>query len=296
MQMNVSTRQLRAFLALAAHRNFTHAAGLCALSQPAFSALIATLEQAVGTRLFERTTRRVDLTPQGALFEQVAQRALTDFDDAMLGVRDMVERRKGRVSIALLPSLAAGWLPAVFAEFHQAYPGIELEVADVLSDRCLERVRSGSADFALAAVRSDTPELRTEVFCSDRFHLVCRRDHPLATVNPLRLKDLASHPFVQLARITSVRQQLEAAAHPLQMNSVLEVEQLATVMGMVRSGIGISVVPALTLFHFQHADIVIRRLPAAGLTRQIFLIRRRDRPLSPAATALHQLVMARRPR
>ena len=79
------------------------------------------------------------------------------------------------------------------------------------------------------------------------------------------------------------------------MNTLMEVEQLATVMGMVRSGLGISVVPALTLFHFSQPGLVTRPLQAAGLTRRIFLIRRRDRSLSSAAQALYELVMRRRP-
>jgi LysR family carnitine catabolism transcriptional activator len=295
MQLNTSTRQLRAFVALAELRSFTRAATRSHLSQPAFSALIRSLEESVGARLFDRDTRNVELTVEGRLFEESAQRLLRDFDAALLGVRDHAARRRGRVAMALLPSLAAGWLPPVLAGFRAAMPGIELDVADVLSEPCLARVRGGTADFALAATRADTAELRTEVFCSDRFHLVCRRDHPLASKAELRLKDLAAEPFVQMARGSSVRQYLDAAVHPLQMNGVLEVEQLATVMGMVRHGLGISVVPELTLFHFKDEQIVTRPLLGAGLTRQIFLIRRRDKHLSSAAQALYEWVMARRP-
>jgi LysR family carnitine catabolism transcriptional activator len=295
MQINTSTRQLRAFIALAELRSFTRAAARSHLSQPAFSALIRSLEESLGARLFDRDTRNVELTVEGRLFEESAQRLLRDFDAALAGVRDHAARRRGRVGLALLPSLAAGWLPPVLAGFRAALPGIELDVAAVLSEECLDRVRGGSADFALAATRADSAELRTEVFCSDRFHLVCRRDHPLAARTGLRLKDLAAEPFVQMARGSSVRQYLDAAVHPLQMNGVLEVEQLATVMGMVRHGLGISVVPELTLFHFKDAQIATRPLSGPGLTRQIFLIRRRDKHLSSAAQALYEWVMARRP-
>jgi LysR family carnitine catabolism transcriptional activator len=83
--------------------------------------------------------------------------------------------------------------------------------------------------------------------------------------------------------------------HPLQMNTLMEVDQLATVMGMVRAGLGISVVPSLTLFHFQHPEIVTRPLSWPGLTRKIYLVRRRDRGLSLAAQSLHDLVVQRKP-
>jgi len=92
-----------------------------------------------------------------------------------------------------------------------------------------------------------------------------------------------------------VRQYLEAALHPQAMHTLMEVEQLATVMGMVRAGLGISVVPALTLFHFEQPGLVTRPLSLPGLTRQIYLVRRRDESLSVAAQALYALVIAQRP-
>ncbi|MEO7336632.1 MAG: LysR substrate-binding domain-containing protein [Caldimonas sp.] len=292
---NLSTRQLRAFIALAEQRSFTRAAALVFLSQPAFSALIRSLEAALAQRLFDRSTRHVDLTTEGRAFEVSARRVLAEFDGALAGARDFAARRRGRVSLALLPSLAAGWLPAVLAEFRAACPDIELDVADVLSEACIDHVRSGSADFAIAATRAETPELRAELFCSDGFHLVCPAGHALATAASLRPRDLAAFPFIHLSRTSSVRQYLDAAVHPLRMNALMEVDQLATVMGMVRGGLGISVAPSLTLFHFAHPEIVTRPLPWSGLTRRIYLVRRRDRGLSLAAQSLHDLIVRRKP-
>lgn len=297
--MHLSSRHIDAFLALAQQRSFTRAAAACHLSQPAFSALVRSLEEGLGLRLFDRTTRHVDLTPEGEQFLESALRLRAEIDSALGAVRDAAELRRGRVSIALLPSLAAGWLPGLLAGFRADHPQIELDIADVLSEPCIDRVASGRADFALAAIRADTPSLQAEPFCSDGFHLVCRADHPLARRRPrggLQVQDLAPWPFVHLARTSSVRQYLEAALHPHVLNTLMEVEQLATVMGMVRAGLGISVVPTLTLFHFAHADLVTRPLPLPALTRQIFLVRRRDRGLSVAASELYRRVMENRPR
>lgn len=301
MQMNISSRQVDAFLALAAQRSFTRAAAQCHLSQPAFSALIRALEDGLGLRLFDRSTRHVDLTAEGENFLAAARRIRAEMDNALATMRDAASLRRGRVSVALLPSLAAGWLPGVLAGYRAAHPGVELDIADMLSEPCIERVATGKADFALAAIRADTPELQAEPFCSDGFHLVCRADHPLAKraqgrkALPLQARDLAQWPYVHLARTSSVRQYLEAAFHPQAMNTLMEVEQLATVMGMVRAGLGISVVPTLTLFHFHQPDLVTRPLVLPGLMRQIYLVRRRDRSLSVAAQALYAQVMAQRP-
>ncbi len=289
---NVSTRQLQAFIALAEQRSFTRAAALCHLSQPAFSALIGQLETTVGIRLFDRSTRHVDLTSEGREFETSARRVLVEFDAALSGISDQLARRRGRVSIALLPSLAAGWLPRILQRYRADHPGVEIEVADVLSEPCVERVRNGQADFALAAVRADTPELRAEPFCSDSFHLVCPVGHPLAAQAEVKPRDVAAWPFVHMARTSSVRQYLDAALHPLQMQTLMEVDQLATAMGMVRAGLGVSVMPALALFHFAQPDLVTRPLHWPSLTRRIYLVRRRDRSLSLAAQSLYDLVVA----
>lgn len=294
--MNLSSRDLRAVIALIEERNFTRAAERLHLSQPAFSALIQGVEQSLGARLFERSTRSVALTPEGALFETSARRVLADFDGMVDDFRAHAERRRGRVAVAALPSLAAGWLPGVFADFRARWPGVELALRDALSQQCLAALRAGEVDLALATAGDTDADLAVDDLCADDFHLVCRADHPLARVRTLRLADLAPHPFVHLSRHSSVRQHLEAACHPLAMNTVLEVEHLATVTGMVAAGVGISVVPALTLFHFERPGLVVRRLPLPGLRRRIVIVRRKTAPLSAAAQAMHALLLERRPK
>ncbi len=290
---NLSTRQLRAFLALAEQRSFTRAAAACHLSQPAFSALIRTLETELDTRLFDRDTRSVQLTPEGRLFEPSARQLVGDVGAALSELGAHVQGRKGRVHVAALPSLAAGWLPAIFAEFRKNSPGIALNLSDLLSDPCIELVRSGKADFALASTGAGHAGLTFELLCTDRFYLVCRKDHPLASEKTLTLKKLVPYPFIHMSRNSSVRQALDAALHPLQTQTLLEVDQLATVTGMVEAGLGISVVPALTLFHFERKSLVTRPLAVPSLTRKIYVVRRQQGSLSVAAQALHDLIVLR---
>lgn len=296
MQMNLSARDLRALLALIEEGNFTRAAQRVHLSQPAFSALIHALEDSLGARLFDRTTRRVTLTPEGRLLEESARRLLADIESMVANFRDHAQHRKGRVSIAALPSLAAGWLPQVLADFHARYPGVEIALMDTLSEQCKSLVRSGQAELALATAAPGDEDLASEFLCADEFHLVCRADHPLAGRRNVGLRDLAAHPFVHLARSSSVRQHLEAAFHPVQMKTVAEVEHLATVTGLVAAGLGISVVPALTLFQFERPGIVLQPLQLAGLTRELVILRRRQQSLSANAQALHDLMVRSKPK
>ncbi|MDQ2138227.1 LysR family transcriptional regulator [Alcaligenaceae bacterium B3P038] len=294
-EINLSTRDLRAFLALVDQRSFTRAAQQCNLSQSAFSTQIRAIEDSLGDRLFDRDTRNVSLTPQGQVLEQSIRRMVTEFDEMVDDFRGRAAREKGRVAVAALPSVASGWLPGIVAEFRRRYPGIELRLADVLSAPCLELLRAGRVDFALASSNVQAKDLQAELLCEDRFHLVCRRDDPLATQARVGLRDLAAAPFIHLARSHSVRQQLELAFHPMPLNTVLEVEQLATLTGMIAAGIGITVVPALTLFEFQRPDLISRPIRVRGLVRRLYLVQRRGTVLSPAARSLYDLMLERRP-
>lgn len=295
MQMNLSTRTIQAFLALVELKNFTRAASHCHLSQPAFSALIKSLEDSVCLKLFDRSTRHVQLTPEGERFLHSALRIQAELQACEKAMRDTALLAQGRVAVALLPSLAAGWLPDVLQQFLGQHPGVEVAVLDVLSEPCIAAVGNGEADFALAAIRADTPDLQAELFCSDDFHLVCREDHPLAAQERLGVADLLPWPFVHLARHSSVRQYLDAAFFPQSMHTLVEVEQLATVMGLVHAGLGISVVPALSLFHFDKPGLITRPLSLPGMDRQIYLVRRRERSLSLAAQALYRLMLDKGP-
>ncbi len=292
--MNLSSRQLRAFVALADEKHFTRAAQRCHLTQPAFSALIRSLEDSAGLRLFDRSTRHVELTAEGRVLDASARRLLADMDLAMGDLRDLADRRRGRVTLAALPSLAAGWLPTLLARFKQAHPGIVLDLRDALLDPCLDMVQNGVVDFAVASRRPDMTDLDSEFLHADRYFLVCRADHPLAQQPRVRLRDVLRHPLIQLARGSSVRKHLDEALGAEAPLPVFEVEHLATVTGLVRAGLGVSVVPAMTLFHFRSDDLRVVPLAGRALTRPLYLVRRKGRSLSVAAQALADLLIAHR--
>jgi DNA-binding transcriptional LysR family regulator len=292
--MNLSFRDLEACLAVAELRNFRRAAERCHLSQSAFSTRVAAIEQALGARLFDRTTRAVELTKEGALFIESARRLVGDFTELVEDFQQHTSRRKGRVAIAALPSIASAWLPAVFADFQASHPGITLTLHDVVSDACIVRLREGSVDFAVASRPPEGEEMEARLLSEDNFYLVCRRDHPLSSKAGLKARDLAEHPFIALSRDSSVRQNLEKAFHPVKLRNVMQLEHLATVAGMVQAGLGITVVPELTLFQFTRPGLVVRPLKIPRLSRSIYVVRRRGKTLSVAATALYDHMMAER--
>jgi len=293
--MNLSSRQLRAFVALAQEKHFTRAAERCHQTQPAFSALIRSLEDTAGVRLFDRTTRRVELTPEGRMFNESALRLLNDLDAVMSDIQDHVAKRKGRVAVSALPSLAAGWLPGIYAQFHALHPGVQLHLHDALLEPCLDMVRRGSVDMAVAAKGSDMSGLLAEPLCEDYFYLVCRDDHPLAQRSTVHLRELKGSAMIQLGKGSSIRQSLARNAVFCGLDSFLEVDHLATVTGLVSAGLGVSLVPSMTLFQFRHEQIkVIPLAPRSRIKRSLFLIRRSEKSLSSAARAFYDVLLDQR--
>ncbi|HEY9320529.1 MAG TPA: LysR substrate-binding domain-containing protein, partial [Achromobacter sp.] len=184
--------------------------------------------------------------------------------------------------------------PGLLARFSQEHPGIVLDLRDGLLDPCLDMVQSGQVDFAVASRRADMTDLDSEFLHADRYFLVCRADHQLAAQSHVRLRDVVRHPVIQLARGSSVRKHLDEALGADAPPPVFEVEHLATVTGLVRAGLGVSVVPAMTLFHFRSDDLRVVPLAGRALTRPLYLVQRKGRTLSVAAQALYALLIAHR--
>lgn len=295
--MNLSSTLLNAFVTLAHTRQFTLAARRCHLSQSAFSHAIARLEAEVGTRLFDRSTRAVMLTPEGALFLPVAQRVLDELQAAVGDLRDRADRRRGKVAIAALPSLAANWIPEAVAGFRTRYPGIDVEVFDVVFERTLSLVREGTADFAINAFPGLEAEFDTRHIFDDSFFLVCQPRHPLSKRRSIALADLAGQTYIHTTRTGSVWRLLYPYLRQVPLrDSGIEVAYLSTLAGMIASGIGVSVATGISLFNFTARGLVAIPISDEGLRYSVGIIRRRGRSLSVAAQTLADLLSAEVPR
>jgi DNA-binding transcriptional LysR family regulator len=290
--INLSSRDLDAFLALAQAQHFTRAAERCHLSQSAFSQKIARIENAAGVALFERSTRHVTLTPEGEFFAEEVRRIQQDLQLAMAHLRDFATRSVGKVAVAALPSVAAVWMPQVIARYRAANPMIRVQLFDTLAQGSVDLLRAGTVDLAVTA-GGDLREFALTELKRERFYLVCPDTHPLAEKRAVSLSQLAGEEIVHLAPSSSVRRCLDAAQHdPLGKPGGLEAEHLATVAGLVARGLGVSVVPELTLFHFRREGLSTIPVRNANLVRPIFLARRKGKALSIAAQAMADEILA----
>jgi len=293
VEANLSTKDLRAVIALSQTRNFGQAALQMHLSPSALSALVARIEAQVGARLFERTTRAVELTDAGQVFLVHAQDLLRDTHKALNAVHDAVHLRRGSVAIAALPSLAASVVPRVFARFAAQYPLVRLALLDALSGAAFDLVRDGKVDFALTAADPKQEDLLYEQLTTDEFLLICARGHALcAHFGPIALEGTLDLPHVSMPATASVRQYLDAdlLAKGRRFTPVFEVDHIATIGALVSAGLGVSALPQAAVALLKGEPLIHLPLAKPAIVRPLGAVSRRHAPMSSAARQMYSML------
>lgn len=287
--MNLDINDLIAFRAVAELGNFRKAAESIHLSQPAFSRRIEKLEEALGTRLLERTTRRVSLTVVGREFDKQLRQILDALDVTLLNIRGVAATRMGQVTVACVPSAVNYFLSEVVKVFHVRYPKTRVRIIDDSAGKVLMAVAQGDADFGLNFTGSQENDIEFTPIQEERFVAACRRDHPLAKLKSVRWADLADHDYISVSKESGNRLLLDQALAGLarQPQSLYETHHGTTAIGLVEAGLGVAAVPAMAMPKKGHPTLVSVPLTDPVVTRKIGLIRRRSSVLTPAAQQLY---------
>ena len=284
MHINLKHHQLSSFLAVAEEGSFSKAAQRLAVSQPALSRTIMMMEETIGARLFDRNTRNVSLTPVGEELRSMAKRVVQEIDSLSGELQRFVEGRRGRITVAALPSVAAILLPTAIARFAATAPEVDIHIRDGLSQRVLGAVEAGDADVGITVRSPSKGRLLHQPLCSDEFGLVCRADDPLAQCESVAWSVFGHRPFIAMASDSSVRVATDAALLQagLQVSPLYECSFLGTVGHLVAAGLGLSALPRLTCPLTGAGNLVWRRLEAPVVERKIGTVIRADRTSSPA--------------
>jgi DNA-binding transcriptional LysR family regulator len=287
-RINFDLQQLQAFVAVAERGSFRAAAEQIHLSAPALSRRIDKLETILGARLFNRTTRAVELTSMGRVFLERARAALDDLEFAILGISDIAASSSGRVTVACVPSAAIHFLPSVLGSFTEHYPLIRVRVIDEAADQVLASVVSGESDFGISFLGQQVPGLDIEPIHTDPFVLAMRREHPLAQRASLAWSELGEERLLTAARSSGNRQLLDDAMARAGVNPVyrFEVNHMATLLGMVEAGLGVAAVPRLALSE-SHPALVGVALHGPAVSRVLGLTTRQGASLRAPAKMFH---------
>ncbi|HUR89554.1 MAG TPA: LysR family transcriptional regulator [Ramlibacter sp.] len=286
-----SLPDLRAFVTVGEHRSFAAAAKALHLSQPALSRRISHLEELLGVRLFDRTTRSVQLTLLGERFLGEVRGVIEDMDRSVASLQDAANLETGDVTIGCVFSAVHHFLPSVIRTFRAQHPHVLVRIIEEGADEVLASVKQGEADFALNYIGMQDSEVDFAPLLKEPYVLACPARHPLARKRAVRWEELANYPMARVSHASRNRLFIDQALADLPPlpRPVCEVRHVSTLIDLVENGLGLAVVPRLTLPP-KPASVVGVKLERPSISRTIGLIRRSGRTLSPAATAFAKLL------
>ena len=295
-KMNVTLRQLRAFVEVAEAKHFTRAADKLELSQSTVSTLVRELEENLELRLFDRHTRMLSLTKAGAEILPLARKALADLDSVLGSSSELKALGRGRVSIAASSLQAALMLPRVIAEFGVAHPGVIVQLNDVPQPEVLEMVRSGAVDFGIGTESAVRHDLGARVLTTDTFVVMLPAGHALARKRELSWRDLEGYPLIGSPPGNPLREQVDAALarEGIELVRRYEVSLPLTIIGMVEGGMGIAVLTTTASRLALSLGLIVKPVVNPLVKRDISLLFHAERSLSPAAQNFSELLFKRR--
>lgn len=293
-RINYDLPDLQAFVAVAERSSFRQAANDLFISQPALSRRIDKLEEALGVKLFERTTRRVQLTNVGQLFLVNVRDALNGLEDAVLGVADLAAHRTGTVTLACVPSAVWHFLPDVLKRYTAQFPKIRVRVHDESAQDVLNLVLTGEADFGICFTGAENPEINFQPMYVESYVLAMRHDHRLAGRKKLRWKDTVDERYISVAKSSGNRSVLDAALAGVEKHPWIscEINHVAGILALVESGLGVAAVPGLSILPERQGAVIGVPLVNPAVKRTLGLISKHQHAMPPASRTLFDMLSA----
>lgn len=280
--MRINFKLLGTFLAVADNVSFRKASEQTHLSLPAVSMQIKQLEKQLGVALFQRTTRRVELTPEGEKLMISARKAMAELDGALMHIQQAADVQQGHLSFACVPTVAGTRLPALMIAFARQYPGISVRVRELTQPGLLEAVRKREVDFAIGPEPEKLGELDFQPLFVDSFVALLPAGHPAAAKASITLRELVKMPLLSLGtsqfhqHLLQVLQQ-EGLAPELN----YEFTHVSTLVAMAEVGLGCGIMPKVAVP--RHDGLKALKIVRPSMSRTIGIVTIRGHAPSPSA-------------
>lgn len=290
--MNVSLRQLQVFVHVYRAGNLTRAAAQLGLTQSAVSLQLQQLEEIFGLRLFDRTTRALYPTSVATQAVTAAEQILTAASGLTGHMRNLNDVNAGKVAFVASAGVSSTFLPPILATFRKAHPGIDIVLYDVPAHEMVDKLLTTEAELALGSVKSENPDVTSESILKGRLSAVGINEGAFAARKQIAWDELASFPTITMRPETLVRINIETALAKFGKTFVpsFEVSLFNTALSMSAAGLGLSILPDYIVDRKQFPTLVTKPLVRPALDREVFLIRRVGRSLSPAAARFVSLI------
>lgn len=272
-------RHLRYFLEITKDMNMTKAAARLHMSQPPLSRQIQQLEEELAVKLFLRSGKHLELTEGGRFFISKAQQIISSVDEAQAAMKRIKTSGHQWLNVGFVPSTIYGFLPELLRHYRKSNPQVEVSLSEYMSLDQLSALKSGKIDVGFGRLLFEDPTIQHEVVLNEPLMAVLPKAHPLGRKNALELKDLAAEPLIlyPLRPRPNYSDQVTALFYRdgLQPKISQEVQELQTALGLVASGIGISIVPD-SVRKMRAQDVIYRPLADKKLTSPVVMSYRRQ--------------------
>lgn len=267
-------QQLRYVLAISRTGSFSRAAEQCHVSQPSLSQQVQKLEDELGERLFDRLKKGARLTSAGELFVQRAARILAEVEVAEREVRDAGSLVRGRLNLGVLPTIAPYLLPQVLPAFSAAFPGLEIIVHEETTSRVLKMIGSGDVDLAITSAPISEQGCKTLELFREELLLALPSAHELLHKRSISVGDMESERLIVMKEGHCLGDQVLhfCQRSDIQPQISCRSAQIETVLSLVESGLGLSLIPQMATAASQRRALVFRSLARPRPERSIMAV------------------------
>jgi len=286
MMPDLKIQQLRYVITVVEEGSFHGAARRLHRTQPALSMAVRELEHRLGQNLFERGSK-TRLTPFGDYCIPRFRDLVGQHDRMVKDVANHAEGTQGHIHIATVPSVASRIMPALLAEFIGRYPDIKISLHDENAHYVCQMVAHGEVDLGVSSLWQSEEDLEYTHLFEDKIGVVCRQDHPFASLKTLDWRSLQGE---KLIRNGTSRLLMSTAAAELVENSAFYISNMISLIAMLEAGAGITTLPRLA-FPEHNANLRFIPLHDPEVVRRIGLVKAANRTLAPAAQAMQAFLL-----
>lgn len=281
--LGIGLAELETFLAVVAEGSFSGAARRLSLSQPAVTTRVQKLEQTLGTRLLNRTTRSVTPTQTGHQLAQEAADALQSLNRIVARILEQNGRTRRRITLAATAMVAAHLLPGVLRQWRAEHPEVAIVIRDLRHAAVMESLDCGESDLAVIAISAPVPRFNFQLLLDDEVVALAPPGHDLGNRGSISLAELASFPVMLLESYTDIQAKIELACalQGLSFSPSLVVTNLQTIIGMLDAGAGLTVLPRVMAVHGQPQPRHFLTIEGIDLRRRYGILTRRDGGQNP---------------
>ncbi|HEV3277881.1 MAG TPA: LysR family transcriptional regulator [Terriglobia bacterium] len=286
--------QLASFLEVARLQSFSRAAEKIYRTQPAISAQVRLLEQECGERLFNRSGKRVQLTPAGEILQGYAQKMIDLHRDALQAIAELNQTARGKLFLGANEATCLYVLPKTFARFRQLYPLVQISIYRSFSHKIVQKVQEGAVEVGVVTLPQNVPNLEVLPVHRDEMQVVMPANHPLAKQRSVTLDEMVQYPLI-MPKTGRTRVMLDRLLRDKrnELQISMELASVETIKKFVGAGLGLSLL-SKSYAQAEVAAGLLKLVPLEGIKiqRELGLIYRRDRYLSLPAKVFIEAVRA----